>query len=222
MKNKLLSDDFGLRLKVRREKLKDSQAGLAKKIGVSKTSIQNYESGKIPNGEHIIKLAKALNCSIDWLLTGQNLPDQHQSNQNPEPNNFGYIPMAEAHLSAGDGAVVLTEEIKNYYAFRKEFLRNITNNIEKLILMRVKGDSMIGIIEDGDVVMIDMSKTRIIDGYIYAIGLDDSILIKKLKPRPENKVLVISENNHEFNNFLINKSDLRIIGQVIWLAHQFV
>jgi len=219
--NTFSTNSFSSRLKELREKFKYSQDGLAKKIGVSKTSIQNYESGKIPKGDHIIKLAKALDCSLDWLLIGQYQKEPHQ--QNPEPNNFGYIPMAEAYLSAGGGAVVLSDEIKNYYAFRKEFLRRITNNIEKLILMRVKGDSMIGIIEDGDVVMIDMSKKdRIIDGYIYAIGLDDSILIKKLKQRPENKVLVISENNHEFCNFLISKSELRIIGQVIWSAHQYV
>lgn len=53
-----------------RNKLGLSQIQLAKKIGASHGSIQNYESNSLPKGEYAIKLAEVFNCSIDWLLTG--------------------------------------------------------------------------------------------------------------------------------------------------------
>ena len=48
-----------------------SQLQLAKKIGASHGSIQNYENGSFPKGEFAIKLATVFECSIDWLLTGK-------------------------------------------------------------------------------------------------------------------------------------------------------
>ena len=36
--------------------------------------------------------------------------------QDPDPEMFDYIPMAETRLSAGGGAFVLSEEIEGYYA----------------------------------------------------------------------------------------------------------
>ncbi|GFK94454.1 HTH-type transcriptional regulator PrtR [Fundidesulfovibrio magnetotacticus] len=61
---------FGERVRKAREVLGLSQQEFASKVGVSVTTIQNYEGGKLPKGEHAISLAKCLGCSIDWLLTG--------------------------------------------------------------------------------------------------------------------------------------------------------
>ena len=63
-------ESFGERVYRLRNKLGLSQIQLAKKIGASHGSIQNYESNSLPKGEYAIKLAEVFNCSIDWLLTG--------------------------------------------------------------------------------------------------------------------------------------------------------
>lgn len=62
---------FGERLRQIRQKVGISQLRLAKDIGVSDTTIQNYEGGQLPKGEHVIKLADRFNVYIDWLLTGE-------------------------------------------------------------------------------------------------------------------------------------------------------
>lgn len=69
-----LSKHFGLRVKGEREKLGLTQVQLAKKVGVSKTTIQNYESGAIPKGTYLFLLSRALKCSIDWLLVFEESP----------------------------------------------------------------------------------------------------------------------------------------------------
>lgn len=63
--------NFGLRLKKQREELNFTQDKLAKRIGVSTTSIQNYEAGKLPKSGYVIKLSEVLNCTTDYLLIGK-------------------------------------------------------------------------------------------------------------------------------------------------------
>lgn len=67
------------RLKKRRKELGISQEELGKIVGVSTTSIQNWEAGTWPKGDYVIALAEALNCSLDWLLM----------NKGPEPRPPG-------------------------------------------------------------------------------------------------------------------------------------
>ena len=65
--------EFNDRLKSKRNDFGLSQKELANIIGVSVTTIQKYESGQtVPKGPHLVSLAKALECSIDWLMTGTN------------------------------------------------------------------------------------------------------------------------------------------------------
>jgi transcriptional regulator with XRE-family HTH domain len=68
-KNK--SKAFADRVLMCRNGLRLSQLQIAKKIGSSHGSIQNYESGSFPKGEFAIKLAEVFECSIDWLLAGK-------------------------------------------------------------------------------------------------------------------------------------------------------
>lgn len=70
---------FGKLVKKRREALKISQEKLGKMVGVSTTTIQNWEAGTWPNGKYIVTLGKVLKCSLDYLLT----------NKEPEPGPPG-------------------------------------------------------------------------------------------------------------------------------------
>ena len=59
------------RIKNRRETLGATQRELAKKAAVSYASIQAYERGQIPKGDYLLAIARTLNCTTDWLLTGE-------------------------------------------------------------------------------------------------------------------------------------------------------
>jgi transcriptional regulator with XRE-family HTH domain len=62
---------IGERLKDARDGLKLTQAALAKLAGVGRSTIVHYETGKIlPGGMELIKLAKALNVSPNYILSG--------------------------------------------------------------------------------------------------------------------------------------------------------
>lgn len=60
---------FADRIKLLRSERGYSQKKLGDLVGVSKVSIFNYENGlQLPSVEMLVNLAKALNCSVDYLL----------------------------------------------------------------------------------------------------------------------------------------------------------
>ena len=64
--------EFGARIRIMRKSLGLTQADLAKKIGVTKQVITNYELGlREPPFRNLIGLSRALNVTTDWLL-GEN------------------------------------------------------------------------------------------------------------------------------------------------------
>lgn len=61
---------FSRRLKEARNNKNMTQRQLADKIGVSATTLTNYETNKskVPGADTLVLLAEALDVSIDWLL----------------------------------------------------------------------------------------------------------------------------------------------------------
>jgi phage repressor protein C with HTH and peptisase S24 domain len=141
---------------------------------------------------------------------------------NPDHNLFDFVPMAEAHLSAGGGAFVLSEAFSDYYAFRKDWLRRIATSPKKTVLMPVRGASMWPTIQEGDVVMLDTGRRHIYDGCIYALGQEDTISVKRLERLPGGRIRLISDNRAEFPAYETDLRAIRILGQIIWYARELV
>lgn len=131
--------------------------------------------------------------------------------------------MADASLNAGGGSFVLSERTTGkYYAFRRNFLKAISSGLKNLVLLRVTDDSMEPKIEDGDTVMINVGRRVIRSGTIFALGLDDTIVIKEIEVLPGGKAMVISKNRDLYPAYTIETKDIRIIGHVIWSSRTFV
>ncbi|CAB1224126.1 LexA family protein [Serratia liquefaciens] len=60
------------RVRQKRLELGLTQAQLADKIGTSQQGIVSVETGRTVRPRYLPELAKALECDIDWLLTGAN------------------------------------------------------------------------------------------------------------------------------------------------------
>ncbi|HHY73306.1 MAG TPA: helix-turn-helix transcriptional regulator [Bacillus bacterium] len=63
--------EFGNRLRKAIKIANTTQKDLAAEIGVSKTAINNYVGGRIPDAIILFRLSKSLNISIEWLLVGE-------------------------------------------------------------------------------------------------------------------------------------------------------
>lgn len=61
---------IGERVKNKRIELNISQASLAELVGMKQQSISDLEAGSIEKPRNIVEIAKALNCSVEWLYYG--------------------------------------------------------------------------------------------------------------------------------------------------------
>lgn len=72
---------------------------------------------------------------------------------------------------------------------------------------------------DGDTALIDRSQTEIIIGKIYAIGIDQEVVVKALDKEP-GKLILVSKNPLKRPLEIDMRGDLadqvRILGRVVW------
>lgn len=62
---------IGLRIKNRRKELRLTQIDIKSAVGISSGNISDIENGnRLPAASTLVQLAKILDCSVDWILTG--------------------------------------------------------------------------------------------------------------------------------------------------------
>ena len=126
----------------------------------------------------------------------------------------------KARLSAGDGSFDVDQKISEYYSFQKIWLRK-KGNPKDMVLMNIAGNSMEPELKDGDTVLVDRSKNEILAGAIYAVGVEDTVLIKRVEKLPD-KLVLISDNEKYFPTYItgddINR--VRVLGKVIWVCRE--
>jgi phage repressor protein C with HTH and peptisase S24 domain len=134
---------------------------------------------------------------------------------------FFFVPKANARLAAGAGIVAEEGTTGDQYAFRKDWLKLVARDTERLILVDVEGDSMLPTLHDKDTVLIDLTRRAIRTGRIYAIGVDDVVQIKRLEILP-GRIRVVSDNQALFKPFEVSPDEIRVLGQMIWFARTVV
>ena len=143
---------------------------------------------------------------------------------NLDAQYYDYVPMVEAHLENGNGSFrfLLSDVIKDFAAFRKEWLRKISSSPNAVVLMKINGTNMEPTFCDGDVVMIDLGRKRIHDGYYYAINQGQNVSIKRLEMVSEEQVRIFNDSHYGNGPQEVPVSQLKILGRVIWFSREFV
>lgn len=164
-------------------------------------------------------LAAALRRPIEWFF-GQEEFDLG-TNLSPE---LVLIPRYDVRASAGLGALVPSEEIADYLAFRRDWLSRIGVSPENSILAELAGDSMEPTIPDGALILINTAVHRVMNGFIYAIRRGDELLVKRVQIRVDGTVVLIPDNpRYDREEFSADRAvDLHVVGQVVWNAYALV
>lgn len=78
-------DTIGERIKLRRELLGLTQKQIYSVTKISSGNLSEYENGiKLPSSKALIELSKVLQCSIDWILLGENIKDDSCKTEEPK------------------------------------------------------------------------------------------------------------------------------------------
>ena len=194
-----------------------SQASLAKTLSISRAAItQAKKNDSIPI-KWITELSQLFNVNPEWLEKGTG---SKILSQNIYHEIFLQVPKIKARLSAGGGSFETEPEIEEFYSFRKDWLSK-KGKARDMILMDIFGNSMEPELKEGDTVLIDQSQKAVLAGAIYAVGFDDTIVVKRLEKRPKELVLLSENERYPMMRFRDEEMDsVRIIGKVIWVCRE--
>jgi phage repressor protein C with HTH and peptisase S24 domain len=195
---------------------------LAEFLGIKQNTISTWKS------RNTIDLSKIIEeCNVResmYVLYGEDITELeniayrdtvNEADEKNIKNDFVTIPLMSGRISAGTG-LLAQEGADTCMCFRKEWI-NKKGDPKNMSLIMVSGDSMQPTLSNGDVVLIDHSRNYIHDYGIYAICVDDSILIKRLQPFG-NKVQIISDNS-KYPPLVLDAADVVINGKALWYAH---
>ena len=231
---------------------RDSQ--LAELLGVSPQAVsQARRKGRIPDG-WVIKVAAQFGLSTDWIFFGKTpngdvsavdasamSKDDSQRVDTDQRRLRGrsfygevpagseenidvvMVPLVGARLAAGRGSLETAGEVQSYFSFRSDWLCR-KGDPDKMVLMKVCGDSMEPDIRHGDMVLVDQGKTQIYGHAIYAMGINEEIYVKQVETLPGG-TLVLRSRNPEYEPIRVDlRGDLadsvRVIGRVIWCCRE--
>ncbi len=193
-----------------------SQAELASLLGVNRSAVSQAKRKDTVPEKWILHLSRTSGLNPDWLEHGRGLP-RDLGHHDPD---FARIPKVRARLCAGGGSFENESQVQGYYAFRHDWLRR-KGNPGRMVLMDIVGDSMDPVIREGDTALIDQSQEDILAGSIYAVGVEDTVMVKRIEKRPN--ALVLLSANRDYTPITLQGEEIdtvRVIGKVIWIGRE--
>ena len=133
-------------------------------------------------------------------------------------DEFVFIPRYDVYAAAGHGYPAEDDKPLFCMAFRRYWIENyVTRQLDKLSVIAVKGDSMEGVLNHGDNILVNHAETTPRDG-LYVIRIDNDLFVKQIQKLPGK--LLVKSSNPAYEPFEIDLNDdsqnVAIIGRVEW------
>ncbi|TKI08630.1 LexA family transcriptional regulator [Martelella alba] len=229
--NQLGCEGFHSRLRELVAKFKSTSA-FASAAGVSPSGINRLLDGGYPTLPILLALAKAGGVSVEWLSTGGNsLTTKNQILTNDSTaitdvkgnevdlSEFVFVPRYNVSAAAGYGAWNDDETPMFTVSFRRYWVtHHLKADPAKLSVISVCGDSMEGVLNDKDIILVNHEDKDPREG-IYVLRIDGQLLVKRVQRFP-GASLRVSSTNPVYEPFVINlndiPSDFDVVGKVVW------
>lgn len=216
------------------------QAALARAIGRSPAQIHQWLSGHRMIGNGGVRLIEmALGLPMGWMDTQDDLPSKedeaakpaikwqgdvrevttwnHPDDLPPDPDRV-WIDRYDFRFSAGEGKIQWEIQQKQALPFDSDFFRRLGSRPQDCRLVKVDGESMEPYLFHDDSVLVDVSKTHISDGKIYALIFEDEQFVKQVF-KEIGGGLILHSLNPRFRDKVIppdRDTYLNIAGRVVY------
>jgi len=233
---------LGERIRSARTALGVSRNEAANVVGVSLSTFQAWEAGeREPDATKLSALARQYGLAADWLLFGagpmlaggDGVPTAASAGKaqavvdtrgNPvDLAEFVFIPRYNLKAAAGHGAVVDDETPMFSMAFRRYWVENYLHcTPTDLAVISVKGDSMEGLLNNKDVILLNTADNQPTSG-LYVLRVEGDLIVKRVQRLPGATLRVISANE-AYPTFEVDlnnpPNDFDVIGRVVWFGRQ--
>lgn len=225
------------RIQQKLEELNLKQADIARATGKSTAAVTKWLKGdNIPKAENLKAIAKLLNVSDVWLLTGnesalsvknrdgQPIADvkfrgvEFWDNDTPLDDDEFEVPYyKDVELTGGCGSFEQHDDGRRRIKYGKTAAYASGASQTQSICMTLVGDSMEDRIAAGSMIAVDLSKKDVREGKIYAFRHGQLLRVKYLIPKPDGG-LIIRSHNKAYEDEHINaeevENDINMIGWV--------
>lgn len=236
---------FGARLKQVRGEL--SQKDFAARLGVYWNSYARYErEERDMDAQLVAKICRDFSIDPRWLLLGEG--DMRLGDGPFEPmgapprecldlEEYRLIPLLESRVVGGPDGEILYEDVADHLPFKRWWIEKLVGRSQDrqqaLLLTRVRGDSMMPTINQGEIVLVDTHESerlQIRTNRIYLVmrpGGEASIKRLVHVPDPNGPhILCLSDNSTAFEPFTIPIEPTRrlkhyVLGRVRWSGKEF-
>lgn len=210
-----------------------TETQFADAIGVSRGSVQQWEKegGTAPSRKRQPLVARLLGISVAELMAidsfteskvvgignfrGKNRPDEL------------VIPQFETGGAMGTGLLLRDQpgEICGWTVSQEWLAKNIRSHTgaANLCIVTGFGDSMKGMFNSGDPLVIDRGVTKVQGDAVYFFRVENEGFIKRLQRIPGKGLVVLSENK-KYETWTIDQSmDFEVFGRVVkaWQGEDF-
>lgn len=203
-----------------------SQADLAALLKVHRSAVTQAKKKDAVPKAWVLAVSRRTGADADWLEFGRpgrgrpawSAPQDGGGGE--DEGRFAAVPKVRARLSAGGGSFETAGEVESVYPFRRDWLRR-KGNPASMVLMDVVGNSMEPEIRHGDTVLLDQGQTAVVAHAVYAVGVEDTVLVKRVEKRPG--ALVLLSDNKDYAPIVLSGDELealRVIGRVLWVGRE--
>ncbi len=178
------------RIKRLRKHLGLTQEELGRLAGKSKSAVSQWERGGTqPERDSLLALQQAKKVNPLWVAEGRDpmIMSSITENQPPQPTDPGpdFVAVERVNLKVSAGATGFAIEHLNGNGppifFRADWLKAEGLRADRLLALRVSGDSMEPSLWDGDLVVINTAATEPKDGVAFVLNYEGEVLIKRLE-----------------------------------------
>ncbi|HEX4156961.1 MAG TPA: S24 family peptidase [Rhizomicrobium sp.] len=186
-----------------------SQQQLADKLNTTAVSIGRYEREDQRLSLPLLRrFAKVFDVTIGEIAGETRLTPDYLS-----------VPVFDLRAAAGAGALAEDREPAGHLMFREQWLRRMANDIHRLFVLEISGDSMWETLHDGDHALVDPSQTNPRREGLYVIRIDDMLQVKRISMHPVTKLLTVKSDNPAYRSFdNIKPDEISIMGRVVWIG----
>lgn len=189
-----------------------SQARLADRLGVNQPDISRWKKGSEPKG-HNMEALRSL--AVEYGVLDRDQPTAAVS------ENVVMVARYAVRASAGDGAVVLAEEVADWFRVGRDWLERYVPRGARTGVIEARGDSMHPTIRDGDILLLnfDIDRQDVANGGVFVITIDGNLFVKRLQIMLDGSIQIMSDNEL-YDTELVDREyadeKMRVHAQVVW------
>lgn len=181
------------------------QTKLAQLTSVSQNSARKWLIGEtIPRQDKLRIIASTFGRSAQWLRYGD-------SEVREEPGAYDI-----------DNSMVLVRSVAGAekVPFMIDYLTDLGTTPKSCLIVRACGDSMEPTLHDGDSILIDKSKRKLLDGRLFVFRHELGYRVRRVSMNANGSVTLASDNSRYPPEAVSSKDfeSLPITGMVIWIC----